>query len=83
MHLPSAVINVAPGHTEYLEVRTDGDQRTFYEWSLTLKISIDQHVERRSFGTRSNPLRDWMGIVPNHLYVFSPTSNSWNRKRFW
>jgi hypothetical protein len=74
--MPPEVINVAPGHTEYIEVNAERENK-LYEWSLTLEISIDQRRERRSFGSQARPLRSWGGPFPSSVYVFPRGADSW------
>ena len=82
MHIPSGVINIAPGHTEYVEVDPEMDKR-YYEWALTLELSVDQRVERRSIGSRQNPLRSWRLPIPNRPFTFPPGAKSWHHPSSW
>jgi hypothetical protein len=76
--MPGSVINVPPGHTEYVTIAAEGPPR-FYEWSLILHLTVDQHEETTTIGTRSHPLLSWLGAVPRTGYDYDVGSNSWRR----
>lgn len=76
MQMPSGVINIAPGHTEYIELNPLRGEK-LYEWSFTLEVSVGQHVEYESFGSRTAPLRTWGGSFPSRLYAFPTGASHW------
>ncbi len=78
LSLPDAVINVEPGHTEFIAVTPHGDHR-FFEWSLELRAVIDKRSERFVFGTRSRPLRSWLGSLPAAGYDYDMSGRAWRR----
>jgi len=77
LSMPDAVINVAPGHTEYVKIIPTGDKR-LYEWSIALIVVVDQKKSVIRFGSEQDPLRSWFGIAPSQAYDYSMTSHSWN-----
>lgn len=76
--IPGSVIDVPPGHTEYVTVVAEGPPR-FYEWSLVIHLTVDQREETKIIGTKSHPLRSWLGPVPRTSYDYDVGSNSWRR----
>jgi hypothetical protein len=75
--LPTAVINVAPGHTEYVAVTPRGARR-MYEWSITLNTVVAQRQQTFVFGSRKHPLRSWLGnIATIRDYDYDMISRSW------
>jgi hypothetical protein len=76
--MPGAVINVDAGHTEYISVIPRGVPR-FYEWSVTLYLTVNQHPETRIIGSPSHPLRTWLGTNPTESYDYDVPTRSWRR----
>jgi hypothetical protein len=76
LRLPDAVINVEPGHTEYIALTPDGAPR-MYEWSVTLRVVVAQHTRSITFGSSSKPLRSWLGSRPATVYDHAPSGGSW------
>jgi hypothetical protein len=63
LSMPGAVINIDPGHTEYINVVPHGTGR-FYDWSVELTVIVDQHTESIVLGSPQHPLRSWLGPIP-------------------
>jgi hypothetical protein len=76
LRLPDAVINIEPGHTEYIALTPDGAPR-MYEWSVTLQVVVAQHTKSITFGSPSHPLRSWLGSLPATAYDHAPSGGSW------
>jgi hypothetical protein len=74
--IPNAVININPGHTEYIAVRPKGKHR-MYDWSVTLTLVVDQRRESRTFGSARHPLRSWLGDTPSAQYDYDVRANVW------
>lgn len=76
--VPNAVINIAPGHTEYIAVTPTGAAE-MYEWSVTLDIVVAQRHQLVTFGSPQRPLRSWLGTRPpdSRAYTFSVQSRRW------
>jgi hypothetical protein len=77
LHLPDAVINIAPGHTEYIALRPSGTPRMF-EWSASLRVVVAQHSRTITIGSRTHPLRTWLGHTPQALYDHRPSGGAWS-----
>ena len=76
LSMPGAVINVSPGHTEYLQFITRG-RNLFYDWSIRLQVVVDEHTETFSFGSAAHPLRTWLGKAPAHSYDYNQAVHTW------
>lgn len=76
--LPNAVINVNPGHTEYVAVTARGARR-MYEWSVTLRVVVAQRTQTVVLGSRRHPLRSWLGKRPPAAYDYDMRAHSWKR----
>jgi hypothetical protein len=76
LSLPDAVINVSPGHTEYVAAYAKGHKR-FYEWSLALRVVVDQRAQHVVLGSRAAPLVSWLGDPPRHSYDFDESTMRW------
>ncbi|HEY7829505.1 MAG TPA: hypothetical protein VIC06_02950 [Solirubrobacteraceae bacterium] len=74
--LPGAVINVDPGHTEYVAVTARG-ARKMYEWSVTLRVVVAQRTQTLVFGSPHRPLRSWLGARPTVTYDYDFSANAW------
>ncbi len=74
--MPDAVINIAAGHTEYLDISPSGSGR-IYEWSITLSVVVDQHSTFTVFGSRQHPMRSWLGAPPSPAYDYSVKKRAW------
>jgi len=79
---PPAVINIGPGHTEFVVLIPHG--HGLYEWSAKLDFVVDQHDETVVVGSRSHPLRTWIGDQTDGgasanvgTYDFDVSSRSW------
>jgi hypothetical protein len=76
LSMPGAVINVDPGHTEYIQFNTRG-RKLFYEWSIKLRVVINEKTETFSFGSAGHPLRTWLGKAPSPAYDFDTATHAW------
>jgi hypothetical protein len=74
--MPGAVINISPGHTEYIQLITLG-RGWYYEWSIQLQVVISQRTELFTFGTAKHPLTTWLGALPSLGYDYSATKHGW------
>jgi hypothetical protein len=78
LSLPGAVIDVPAGQTQYVVVTPHGEP-TFYEWSLTLRVIVDQRPATFTFGSREHPLLSWLGIVPTQAYDYDLQRHVWSQ----
>jgi len=74
--MPSAVVNISPGHTEYIQLITLG-KGWYYEWSIQLQVVIDQRTVFFTFGSAKHPLSTWLGDLPSLGYDYSVTKHGW------
>jgi hypothetical protein len=77
MAMPDAVININPGHTEYVVVAPAGSDK-LYEWAVKLRVVVDQRTQVYSFGSASSPLRSWLGPQPARAYDYDTATRSWH-----
>ncbi len=77
LKLPDAVINIDPGHTEYVALTPVGAPR-MYEWAATLRVVVAQHTRSVTFGSPSHPLRSWLGRFPRTSYDHPHSGGSWS-----
>jgi hypothetical protein len=77
LEMPGAVINIDPGHTEYISVQPSGHRGMLYSWSMGLVIVANQKQEQFTFGSPTNPLRSWFGPIPSNAYDFDMQARSW------
>jgi hypothetical protein len=77
--LPNAVINVDPGHTEYIAVIPHGAPLMF-EWSIVLTTVVAQRTKVFVFGSPPRPLRTWLGPAPpaTREYDYSIQAHRWS-----
>lgn len=58
--MPGSVVNISPGHTEYLDVQPAGEAR-YYNWSITFTVVVNQQAKEVTIGSASHPLASWLG----------------------
>jgi len=76
LSMPNAVINVGAGQTEYVAVSPNG-RAYLYEWAITLHLVVDQRDEAVVLGSRSRPLRSWLGKEPAVAYDYDFQARRW------
>lgn len=77
--VPNAVINIDPGHTEYVAVTPRGAHK-MYEWSVTLYLVVAQRAQTIVFGSSQHPLRTWLGTqsaIISRGYEYDLVTHSW------
>jgi hypothetical protein len=74
--MPGAVINISPGHTEYIQLNTLG-KGWYYEWSVRLQVVVDQRTETFTFGSPQHPLSTWLGKSPAPAYDYNAADHQW------
>lgn len=77
LKMPGAVININPGHTEYISLQPSGHRGMLYSWSIRLVVVVDQKQEKFTIGSPANPLRSWVGPIPSNVYDYSMQTHSW------
>jgi len=77
LEMPGAVINIDPGHTEYITVQPSGRRGILYSWSVELVIVVNQQQEKFAIGSPMNPLRSWFGSIPSNAYDYDMQTHSW------
>jgi hypothetical protein len=77
LSIPNAVINVDPGHTEYIDVNPQGTTTLFYEWSVQLTVVVDQRSQTFAFGSPRRPLVSWLGTAQITSYDYDFTTHAW------
>jgi hypothetical protein len=77
LEMPGAVINIDPGHTEYISVLPTGRRGILYSWSVQFTVIINQRQEEFTFGSQKNPMRTWFGPIPPNAYDYSLQARSW------
>jgi hypothetical protein len=77
LEMPGAVINIDPGHTEYISVLPTGRRGILYSWSVQFTVIINQQQEEFTFGSQKNPMRTWFGSIPPNAYDYSLQARSW------
>ena len=75
--MPNAVINIAPGRTEYVALTPTGTRNELYSWAVRLRIIVNQQSQTFIFGTPGKPLRSWFGPILSKQYDYSFRTNSW------
>jgi hypothetical protein len=80
--MPPGVFKVPAGGSEQLAVEPHGGTNRFYEWSLTLDVTVDQRSKKISIGSASHPLRTYIGPRFQRGFEYNPASHSWVKSAF-